>query len=144
VTLPTVELEPVAEEHKSVLANLVQLYRYDFSEVRGYELSGHGTFVYRFLDHYWTEPGRSALFIRQKGQLAGFALSRQRQDGVREVAEFLVVRAHRRSGVGRAAALGLFERTPGEVGGVPRRCEHCGGAILGERYRRGGARRLSA
>jgi hypothetical protein len=31
-----IELTPVAEEHKSVLANLIQLYCYDFSEIRDY------------------------------------------------------------------------------------------------------------
>ncbi|MHB8450794.1 MAG: GrpB family protein, partial [Mycobacteriales bacterium] len=43
-----------------------------------------------------------------------FALARQRADGVREVAEFFVVRSHRYAGVGRAAALALFGRMPGE------------------------------
>ena len=43
-----------------MLANLIQLYRHDLLEFRGYELSEHGTFVYRFLDHYWSEPGRGA------------------------------------------------------------------------------------
>ncbi|MDQ2729964.1 MAG: GNAT family N-acetyltransferase [Actinomycetota bacterium] len=109
---PVVTLEPVAEGDKAVLANLVQLYRYDFSEVRGYELTEHGTFVYRFLDHYWTEPGRHAFFVRVDGRLAGFALARQIGDG-HEVAEFFVARRHRRARVGRAAALALFARLPG-------------------------------
>ncbi len=52
-----VELVAVIEEHKHVLANLLQFYCYDFSEVRGYELTPHGTFVYRYLDHYFSEDG---------------------------------------------------------------------------------------
>lgn len=112
VDLPVVALEPVAEEDKAALANLVQLYRYDFSEVRAYELTEHGTFVYRFLDHYWCEPGRHAFFIRVGGRLAGFALARDVGDE-HEVAEFFVVRRHRRAGVGRTAALDLFSRLPG-------------------------------
>ncbi len=109
-----VSLETVGEEHKSVLANLLQLYRYDLSEFRSYELSDHGAYVYRFLDHYWTEAGRHPFFIRHGGRLVGFALARERDDGVTEVAEFFVVRSRRRAGVGRAAALALFERFPGE------------------------------
>lgn len=109
-----VSLEEVGEEDKAVLANLLQLYRYDLSEFRSYELSDHGAYVYRFLDHYWTEAGRHPFFIRHGGRLAGFALVRERDDGVREVAEFFVVRSRRRSGVGRAAARALFERFPGE------------------------------
>ena len=109
-----VSLEAVGEEHKAVLANLLQLYRYDLSEFRSYELSDHGTYVYRFLDHYWTEAGRHPFFIRHGGRLAGFALARERDDEVTEVAEFFVVRSRRRTGVGLAAALALFERFPGE------------------------------
>jgi hypothetical protein len=51
-------LEAVAEEDKAILANLVQLYRHDLSEFRHYPLTEHGTFVYRFLDHYFFDDGR--------------------------------------------------------------------------------------
>jgi GrpB-like predicted nucleotidyltransferase (UPF0157 family)/predicted acetyltransferase len=108
-----VTLEMVSEEDKAVLANLLQLYRHDLSEVRSYELSEHGTFIYRFLDHYWSDPSRDPFFIRHGGRLAGFALARVRDDGVREVAEFFVARAHRRAGVGRAAARALLQRWSG-------------------------------
>ena len=107
-----VVLEPVAEDDKPVLVNLMQLYRYDLSEFRGYELSEHGTFIYRYLDHYWVEPGRHAFFVKVDGRLAGFALARE-VDGEYEVAEFFVARRHRRGGVGRQAALLLFARLPG-------------------------------
>ena len=108
-----VVLEPVEEEDRAVLANLLQLYRHDFSPIRGFELTDHGTFVYRFLDADFTEPGRRAWFIRRGGRLAGFAMARVLPDGFNEVAEFFVARAHRRAGVGRRAAAALFEQRPG-------------------------------
>lgn len=111
---PDVVLDPVVEERKPVLANLLQLYRHDLSEFRSYEVSDHGTFVYRFLDHYWTEPGRHAYFIRHAGQLAGFAMVRQVEQGTHEVAEFFVLRRHRGDGTSRAAALQLLRRSPGQ------------------------------
>jgi predicted acetyltransferase len=68
-----VELITVIESTKHVLANLVQFYRYDFSGIRGYELTPHGTFVYRYLDHYFAqEDSREACFITTGGRLAGF------------------------------------------------------------------------
>ena len=70
-----VELTPVAEEHKSVLANLIQLYCHDFSEIRGYDLTAHGTFTYRYLDHYFLEETREACFITADGALAGFTMT---------------------------------------------------------------------
>lgn len=109
-----VVLEPVAEEDQAVLANLLQLYRHDFSPIRGFELTEHGTFVYRFLDANFAEPGRQAWFIRHGGRLAGFAMARLLSDGFNEVAEFFVARAHRRAGVGRRAAAALFQQRPGQ------------------------------
>ena len=108
-----VELTPVAEQDKSVLANLIQFCHYDFSEIRGYDLTPHGTFVYRFLDQYFTDDTREACFITADGTLAGFTMTRLLGDGTREVAEFFVVRRHRRRGVGQAAAHQMFRRHPG-------------------------------
>jgi predicted acetyltransferase len=110
---PAVTLVPALEDDKPVLANLLQLYRYDMSEFRDYELTEHGTFIYRFLDHYWSEPGRQAFLIRHDGCLAGFAMVRDNEHGEREVAEFFVLRSHRRDGVSRQAALLLLRRFPG-------------------------------
>lgn len=109
-----VELITVTEEHKHVLANLLQFYRYDFSPIRGYDLTSHGTFVYRYLDHYFTEDGREACFITADSQLAGFTMTRQVGGSACEVAEFFVARRHRRHGVGRQAAHQMFRRHPGE------------------------------
>ena len=108
-----VALVSVDEKHKQVLANLVQFYRYDFSAIRDLELSPHGTYPYRYLDHYFVEAAREALFILADGRLAGFALMRRLPQGVNQVAEFFVLRARRRHGVGRAAARALFQRFPG-------------------------------
>ncbi len=108
-----VRLVRVAEKHKDVLANLVQFYRYDYTEVRDLDLSPHGTYPYRYLDHYFVEAGREAMFILAGERLAGFALMRRLDDGCHQVAEFFVLKAHRRHGVGRTAALALFRRFPG-------------------------------
>jgi len=109
----TVDLTPVAEPDKLVLANLIQLYCYDFSEIRGDDLTAHGTFSYRYLDHYFVESARQACFITVDGTLAGFTMTRQLDDGAREVSEFFVVRRHRRHGIGQAAARQMFRRHPG-------------------------------
>jgi hypothetical protein len=66
--LATPELTPVSEEDKPVLANLIQLYRYDLAPIRGYELSEHGMFVYRYLDHHFVDHGLEACFIRVHGR----------------------------------------------------------------------------
>lgn len=108
-----VELVAVAEHDKYVLANLLQLYCYDFAGVRGYPITSHGTYVYRYLDHYFVEPEREACLAWAGGELVGFTMSRQVEAAAREVAEFFVLRHHRRGGVGSAMAEALFARHPG-------------------------------
>jgi predicted acetyltransferase len=89
-----VELDPVAEPRTPVLANLIQLYCYDFSEIRGYDLTAHGTFVYRYLDHYFVEDTREACFISAGGALADVTMTRRLDDGTREASAFFVARRH--------------------------------------------------
>ncbi len=109
-----VELAPLAEHDKDVLANLLQLYRYDFAGVRNYAITPHGTYTYRYLDHYFVEPEREACLAWASGELVGFTMSRQVEAGAREVAEFFVLRHRRRDGVGSAMAEALFARHPGQ------------------------------
>lgn len=102
---------------------MFQLYVHDFSEhwageARG-ELQGDGRFEdYPYLDRYWTEPARSAWFIRVDGRLAGFALlsasSHSGEPADYDMAEFFVVRKHRRGGVGFAAASQLITPRKGQ------------------------------
>jgi predicted acetyltransferase len=108
-----VDLVRVGDDDKPVLANLVQFYCYELSAVRGYEVTEHGLYVPRYLDHYFLEPERDAYFVRHETALAGFALARGLSTGDREVAEFFVMRRHRRAGVGRRAAGQLFAMHPG-------------------------------
>jgi predicted acetyltransferase len=108
-----VALQPVSEGDKSVLARLVELYRHDLSEFRPYELSGHGTFGYRYLDLYFLDDDRQADLITVDGELAGFVMTRQLGSRTSAIAEFFVVRRWRRRGVGRAIAHCVFARQPG-------------------------------
>ncbi len=112
-----IELQAVGYDDKPVLRNLFELYQYDFSEYENSDVDEHGLYGYRYLDHYWTEPGRHAFFIRVDGKLAGFALVRELHEGysspTHSIAEFFVLRKYRRRGVGREAATRLFDQFPG-------------------------------
>jgi predicted acetyltransferase len=108
-----VELTTVAEGDKPVLLNLMQFYCYDMSVLRGVDVTEHGQFIYRYIDHYFLESDRDVLFVRHDGALAGFVMSRELSPGEREVAEFFVMRRHRTFGVGSSAAEQLFALHPG-------------------------------
>lgn len=105
-------------EEASIIANLMQLYIHDFSElwfdreVEG-ELGADGRYSdYPGLDAYWADPTREAWLFRIKGRPVGFALVNDVAHSAtpvdRAVAEFFIVRKHRRRGVGLAAAHALF------------------------------------
>jgi predicted acetyltransferase len=117
-----VTTERVAEGEKHVLASLMQLYIHDFSEfwagtAQG-ELGDDGRFADYPLDAYWREASRVPLLLRIEGHLIGFALLNAVGHGVgpldRNMAEFFIVRKHRRGGVGTAAARQVFACFPGQ------------------------------
>jgi predicted acetyltransferase/predicted N-acetyltransferase YhbS len=110
---PEVNLQPVTEDERSLLGNLLQLYIHDFSSIRPVELADDGRYPYRHFDAYFTDPQRRAWIIQHGGLPAGFAMVRELEGGRREVAEFFVARAHRRRAVGRRAAAAMFEELPG-------------------------------
>src|SRR3990167_6484713 len=100
-----VSVERVAQEHHDLVAAL--LYRY-LSEL------GAST-DYPYLHLYWQEAGRTPYLFRVGDNVAGFALVRNIERGLHEIAEFWVEPRHRRRGAGRAAALALFQAHPGEL-----------------------------
>jgi predicted acetyltransferase len=105
-------------DEAQIVANLMQFYIHDFSElwfdreVEG-ELGPDGRFSdYPGLETYWPDPSREPWLFRINGLPVGFALINDvAHSGTpvdRAVAEFFVVRKHRRRGVGQAAAHALF------------------------------------
>ncbi len=121
MSAPTVEVIPATADQRGVLENLLQLYIHDFSEYwagldRG-ELQEDGLFEPYPLGPYWAEPDHLPFLIRVDGYLAGFALlNRESHVGDaldRNMAEFFIVRKHRRGGVGVKAVNILFDRFPG-------------------------------
>ncbi len=117
-----IELQLVPLAQRSALENLFQLYVHDFSEhwagtARG-EVDDDGRFEPYPLDGYWREEGLVPLFLRHADRLVGFALLNcAGHTGLavdRNVAEFFILRKHRRAGLGKAAATELFARYPGQ------------------------------
>ena len=114
----TVEVRPAAVDEAPTVANLMSLYLFEYSAHQERQIGDDGIFRYASLDAYWTEVGCFPFLIRVDAQLAGFALVAERrlfepeQEG-HVIAEFFVLPAHRRQGVGAAAASTLFDRFPG-------------------------------
>jgi predicted acetyltransferase len=113
----SISLVRALKSDECTLKNLLNLYIHDFSEFLSITPSEDGSFPYPALPLYWTEPGRTANFIRSGPRLVGFALVSQGSmvsgdPEVFDLAEFFVVRGVRRRGVGQAAAHELFRSMP--------------------------------
>jgi len=116
----SVSIDLVRADERGLLANLLELYLHDMSEIYAQvELGADGRFGYPRLDSYWTERAlRFPFLIRSEGKVKGFALAQRGSPAsddpeVFDVAEFFVLRSQRRSGVGELAARLLWERLPG-------------------------------
>lgn len=112
------ELVPVKASKKEILRNLLEKYDYEFSQYDQKDVNDLGLYGYDYLDHYWTEEGRHAFFIRVDGRLAGFVMINTFPE-VEEptdytLAEFFVMYKYRGRGVGRSAAFQAFDRFPGK------------------------------
>jgi predicted acetyltransferase len=115
---PNIEIIPASLEQKAILANLLELYMYDFWEFVDLEIGPDGRFGYSDLDIYWTEPARHPLLVYVDTRLAGFALIDGLPRGSHEVtvwdvAEFFILRGYRRAGIGTEVAHQVWRRFPG-------------------------------
>ena len=114
-----VSLQRVTPSMAPMLSNLLELYIHDLSAIFPVELGPDGRFGYAKLPLYLTEQAaRQAFLIRQGSRVAGFALVTRGSPASDDpddldVAEFFVLRAYRRSGVGRLAARALWDTVPG-------------------------------
>ena len=120
--MPVVDIQTAMPRDRTVIEAMMQLYIHDFSEhwagtPRG-ELGEDGQFAPYPLDPYWRDTGHIPLIMRTGSALAGFALINPKAHSGSAVdhnmAEFFILRKHRRGGVGLAAAQAIFARFPGQ------------------------------
>ena len=111
-----VEIERATEAQREALANLLEFYSYDFTAYTDWDIGEDGRFGYRYLPDYFEDPRRHAFLVRVDGHYAGFALVRQLdREGrlVADMAEFFIMRRHRRHGAATAVAVRVFDMFPG-------------------------------
>jgi len=95
-----VALREAGQQDREQLGRLIADYLFEFDG---------RTEPYPYFDSYWTDPDRTPFLVEADGEVAGLCLIRVR-DGGWSIAEFSVIPARRRSGVGRAAVEELAER----------------------------------
>jgi|SRR5271168_619577 len=115
---PEVELIEAGVEHQSVLANLLQFYIHDFSELVPLDLGNDGRYSYPNLPLYWSDASRMPFLAKFDGKLAGFVLITRTSElsgggEAFDMTEFFVLRRYRHRGIGRELAQKVWLRCPG-------------------------------
>ncbi len=113
-----VDITHVLEDEKTILAHLIELYEYDFSVFNNNDVNALGLYGYSYLDYYWTERGRFPYFIKLDGKLAGFVLVCDycyvsKDKDALMMSEFFVMKKYRRQGIGKFAAIQVFNMHKG-------------------------------
>lgn len=113
-----ITLEPISAHELPALRNLWELYVHDFTEFFAREPGADGRFETEYSFALRVPPPLELLWIRRDGRVAGFLFIRPSSfltgdRAISDIAQFFVLRGHRRAGVGRAAAALAFARRPG-------------------------------
>jgi predicted acetyltransferase len=131
-SIANVNVSEAQEDDKFVLRQLHEFYEYDFSEYLGTDVNAHGTYDCKYLDLYWREPNLHPYLIRVAEKLAGFVLVNDRGDfgpDRRCLNHFFIITKYRKRGVGLAAAIRIFDKTPGKWE-VKQHPDHTGSTIF--------------
>ncbi len=113
-----ITLEKVEESKKDVLYRLLQYSLFEESLSDQNDMNEDALFEYPWFENYFTEEGRDACFIRERGtgKLLGFVMINtyvRKWDSGHSIAEFMILPKFRRNKIGRKAAFACFERYPG-------------------------------
>jgi predicted acetyltransferase len=99
-----VRLRAAVEADRGLVERLWQLYAHDLSEFRGAFPGEDGRYRADRVERYFAEPDRQ-VYLVHAGAPVGFVMVRHPDTGPTVLGELFVVRAARRQGLGRDAAL---------------------------------------
>ena len=113
------EVLKAKEEQKPILANLLELYAYDFTEFCDFDIGNNGFYGYEYLPLYWTDQNRFPYLIYVENKLAGFVFVQigspiSKDTEVWDIAEFFIMKKYKRQGVGTAVALKIWQQFNGD------------------------------
>lgn len=113
-----IEIIPATIEQQPILANLFELYAYDFTEFRDFDIGDNGFYGYKWLPLYWEDANRFPFLIYVDGKIAGFVLVQKGSPiaddkNVYDIAEFFIMRKYKRKNVGTTVALKVWDKFKG-------------------------------
>jgi predicted acetyltransferase len=111
-------IEAKSESSKIIIANLMQLYKYNLSiyedESTDLKLDEYGLFkLGQYFNLFWQENNRFAFILKCDDEIAGFALVRLNEKNMYEISEFFVLEKFRKCGAGAYMAGEIFKTFKG-------------------------------
>jgi len=121
--MPSLECRKAQPHDFPALAQMLELYQYELSDIWPQPLDAQGRYGYDLTRHRAGERFHAHVALRD-GEYAGFALVAPAVVMLATGAwmeQFFILKRHRRSGAGRVLARHVFESHPGpwEVGQMP-------------------------
>lgn len=91
-------------DEKQIIANLFQLYNYEFSEYYLNDVNENGLFPnYKYLDFYYTEKDRNLYIVFVDQKISGFFMMNRYPtfltEGINCIAEFFVLKKYRKKDI---------------------------------------------
>ncbi len=112
------EIVKATLEQQPILANLLELYAYDFTGSQNFDIGDHGFYGYKYLPLYWTDPNRIPYLIYVEKKIAGFVLIQKgspisTDQTVWDISEFFIMRKYKRQGIGTLVAFKVWQQFKG-------------------------------
>ncbi len=112
------EIVQATIDQKPILANLLELYAYDFTESQSFDIGDHGFYGYEYLPLYWTDLNRIPYLIYVEKKIAGFVLIQKgspisNDQEVWDISEFFIMRKYKRQGIGTMVAFKIWQQFKG-------------------------------
>lgn len=112
------DLIKVEEKDKTIIYNLMQLYKYELSffedETTTFKMLDSGLYELKYIEKYWEDENRHPYILKCDNELAGFVLQRFNEENMNEIAEFFVLNKYRKLGAGTFMANRIFELYKGK------------------------------
>lgn len=113
-----IKIIPATLDQQPILANLLELYTYDFTDITPFDIGDNGFYGYEWLPTYWSDPERYPFLIYVDNKIAGFVLVKkgsflEDSKEMYDIAEFFIMRKYRRNKIGTMVAIQIWQMFKG-------------------------------
>ena len=113
----TTRVEPATIHQKGTIVEFLDLYVHELRNLLGIDVKEHDIVAFSDLDQYWELEDHHPFLVYVDKKCIGFALVNKKTkllSGAYAFKEYFLLKRYRGKGIGKAAALDILARFPGE------------------------------